>query len=180
MYLGTSVLSKAYLVTYVMQKRIYQLKVIRVQEENYSSRIYMLKCILMIKPILNFPQIEGDITSALLVSFSDTEHGGKYSDYGKTGGVTGIHVVQSGKDEEKFYGVNWTSRKQRRISHSSFGTEIIAAADANERGFDLRQNIYEIFPQSDIKHEMLADPRTMLDTIKTLHECREYRLRRTL
>lgn len=175
MYLGTSVLPKASLVTSVMQQRINDLRVTHLVASNS-----MLKDLLLLKPVLNFPPIDGEISSAILTSFSDAAHGGKESDYGQTGGVTGIRISHSGRSKETFYGITWMSGKQRRISHSSFGSEIIAAAEVEERGFDMRETIREIFPQCNIKHEVIVDSRALFDTITTLHEIREYRLRRTV
>lgn len=175
MYLGTSVMPQASLATSLMQQRINNLRVVHVVEANS-----MLKDILLLKPVLHFPSIEGIVSSAIVVSFSDAAHGGKEFDYGQTGGVTGLRVSQSGSNDELYYGISWTSGKQRRISHSSFGAEIIAAADVDERGFDMRETIREIFPHCEVKHEMIVDSKALFDTITTLHECREYRLRRTV
>lgn len=175
MYLGTSVMPQASLATSLMQQRINGLRVAHILEANS-----MLKDILMLKPELRFPCVPRDFSSAILISFSDAAHGGKEFDYGQTGGVTGLRLSGPGKSDETFYGISWTSGKQRRISHSSFGAEIIAAADVDERGYDMRETIREIFPHCTIKHEMVVDSKALFDTITTLHESREYRLRRTV
>lgn len=116
----------------------------------------------------------------MIVSFSDAAHGGKEFDYGQTGVVTGIRIPQRDGTGGILYALGWTSSKQKRISHSSFGAEIIAAADVDERGFDLRETIRDIFTHCHIRHEMILNSNALFDTITTLHESREYRLRRTV
>lgn len=76
--------------------------------------------------------------------------------------------------------LNWTSHKQKRVSHSSFGAEIIAAADIDDRGYDLREMMREVFPVTGIEHELIVDSKALFDTITTLHEAHEYRLRKTV
>lgn len=175
MYLGTSVIPQASLATSPMQQRINCLKVGHIMETNS-----MLKDIMCLSPVLRFPANTSEGTTAMVVSFSDAAHGGKEFDYGQTGGVIGIRISQEHREGGTFYGISWTSSKQKRISHSSFGAEIIVAADMDERGFDLRETIREIFPHSHIKHELILDSKALFDTITTLHESREYRLRRTV
>lgn len=46
----------------------------------------------------------------------------------------------------KFHLIDWTSHKQRRISHSSFGAEIVAYADNNNRCFAIQETLCELFP----------------------------------
>lgn len=175
MYLGTSVMPQASLATSLMQQRISCLRVVHIMEANS-----MLKDIMCLKHVLRFTAIAEGERTAMIVTFSDAAHGGREFDYGQTGGVTGIRILHSDRIEGTFFGIGWTSSKQKRISHSSFGAEIIAAADMDERGFDLRETIREMFPHSHIKHELIVDAKALFDTITTLHESREYRLRRTV
>lgn len=175
MYLGTSVLPQASLATSLMQQRINCLKVSHILDANS-----MLRDIVNLRPTLRFPVAADGKGAAMIVSFSDAAHGGKDFDYGQTGGVTGIRIPRADGTGGVYYGIGWTSCKQKRISHSSFGAEIIAAADIDERGFDLRETVREIFPHCHIRHEMIVDSKALFDTITTLHECREYRLRRTV
>lgn len=41
--------------------------------------------------------------------------------------------------------VDWASTKQRRVSYSSYGAEIIACAAADDRGFYLKMSMSSIF-----------------------------------
>lgn len=68
-----------------------------------------------------------DIDSATMVRFSDASHGGKSRDYGQTGGIIGLRIRDNSGGRYLNHILNWTSYKQKRISHSSFGAELIAA-----------------------------------------------------
>lgn len=48
--------------------------------------------------------------------------------------VTGVMVLGKG-GENKFQVFDWTSAKQRRVSHSSYGAEILLYSAADDRGF---------------------------------------------
>lgn len=79
-----------------------------------------------------------------------------------------------------FHAIDWASCKKRRDSYSSYGAEILACADADDRGFYVKQTIQSIFNEKKIKHELSVDLKGLFDTIKTLHEGKEYRLRQTV
>lgn len=134
---------------------------------------------MQLKLMIRFPPVTRDLSSALLVSFSDAAHGGKEFDYGQTDGIYGLRISLPSAEEELFYGISWTSGKRRRISHSSFGVEI-AAAEMDERSFELRETIREIFRYSGIRHEMIVYSKDLFDKITTLKESRKDRLRRTV
>lgn len=53
--------------------------------------------------------------------------------YGQTGFISGIQF-SNGEDDTIYYLVDWSSNKQRRISHSSYGAEILACTDGDDRG----------------------------------------------
>ena len=76
--------------------------------------------------------------------------------------------------------LDWCSNKQKRVSYSPYGAEILACADADDRGFYLKYGIRCIFPKTEIGNELLTDSKCLYDTITTLHEGRDYRLRPTV
>lgn len=82
--------------------------------------------------------------------------------------------------EALFYPLSWSSHKQRRVSYSSFGAEILAAADADDRGFDLKQSFLSLFPHKPLSHELIIDSKALFETITTLHQTSDYRLRKTV
>lgn len=123
-YLGTSVLPQASLETSLIEQRINRLKVAHVVDENS-----MLRDVVNLNPVLHFPKAPKGKGAAVIISFSDTTHGGKEFDYGQTGGVRGIKITSANGSGSVYYGIGWKSSKQKRISHSSFRAEIIEAAD---------------------------------------------------
>lgn len=70
-----------------------------------------------------------------------------------------------------------SSHKQKRISYSSYGAEILAAADADDRGYNLEQTLHTLFPKRMVKHELLVDSRSLFETIKMLHQLADYKVR---
>lgn len=92
--------------------------------------------------------------------------------------MAGILIQQVDWIEGVYYGFGWTSTKQKQISYSYFGAEIIDAVDVYKRGFNLRETIRKIFPLCHIIHEMIVDSNDLFKSTTTLHESREYRLKR--
>lgn len=81
---------------------------------------------------------------------------------------------------EQFYVIDWVSTKQKRISHSSYGAEILACAEADDRGYYLKMGLRSLFPKANMRNEITIDSRGLYDTISTLHEGCEYSLRQTV
>lgn len=51
-------------------------------------------------------------------------------------------------NSDKIYNfIIWSSYKQLEVSYSLFGPEILAAADANDRGFNLKKIPSSFFPR---------------------------------
>lgn len=99
--------------------------------------------------------------------------------YGQTGIISGIKIES--RDEKTIYHiVDWASSKQRRVSHSSYGAEILACTDADDKGFNIKNAIASLNPSSKINHELIVDSKGLYDTISTLHEGRDYRLKQTV
>lgn len=143
----------------------------------------MLKELKDLDPTIRFRKLSTDIRTMDVWTFSDASFNivsGR--DYGQTGIVTGIKVTTT-KGEHAFHIIDWASTKQRRITHSSYGAEILACSDADDRGYYLRQAMRSIFNGEEgqaIKHILHVDSRGLFDTISTLHDGKEYRLRQTV
>lgn len=75
--------------------------------------------------------------------------------------------------------VDWSSSKQRRISHSSYGAEILSCADADDKGFYLKEIMSLISISDRFSNVLNIDSRGFYDNITTLHYVGEYRLRQT-
>ena len=174
LYLGQAVLPHACYVASKMQQRINRLKVHHLRDAN--DMLADLKragaTIRYIAP--------GDIKSVRLASFSDASHGSINETYGQTGFLSGLLVQQDGDAPPLFSVVAWSSHKQHRISYSSYGAEILAAADSDDRGFMIKCAVLEIFQLREFQHELLVDSKSLFETITTLHNSGDYRLRKTV
>lgn len=113
-------------------------------------------------------------------TLSDASHGGLDETYGQSGCITVLRITQSNGLPTLFHCNDWTSHKQNQVSYSSFGAEIIAASNGDDRGFHLKCIFADLFPHRLLKHEILVDSKALYDTITTLHQPRDYRLRKTV
>ena len=76
--------------------------------------------------------------ACIIQSFADASTGS--SAYGQTGLITGILLPRGdGSEETLFHPLLWHSSKQSRVSFSSVGAEILAAADAADRSLHVRE-----------------------------------------
>jgi len=100
-------------------------------------------------------------------------------DYGQTGVVTGLMTVRE-NTEQVFHIFDLASTKQRRVRHSSYGAEILACSDADDRGYCLKASIRSMSTMDKLRHVLHVDSRGLFDTISTLHDGREYCLRQTV
>jgi hypothetical protein len=82
-------------------------------------------------------------------------------------------------DSSVLHILDWSSSKQGRVSFSSGGSRILAAALTADRGFALTASIRARFPHAPtpIYLELRLDAKGLYDTITTLHESKYYRLR---
>lgn len=175
MWAGNGTLPQAAFTGSFMQQKAPKLRVHDLTEGNK-----MLKELKDLNPTITFRKLRTGITKIDVWTFSDASFNivsGR--DYGQTGIVTGIRA--EGKDgEHAFHLVDWASTKQRRISHSSYGAEILACSDADDRGFYLKQALTSMDEGNTIRHILHIDSRGLFDTISTLHDGKEYRLRQTV
>lgn len=127
---------------------------------------------------VNFVAPADKETSVKLLGFSDASFnvlGG--SPYGQSGFVAGL--LFEAESSNVFHPIDWYSAKQRRIVYSSFGAEILACADADNRLFGLKMGLSTLLA-SPIVSELVVDSRGLFTCITTLSDQREYRLRRTI
>lgn len=96
--------------------------------------------------------------------------------YGQTGIITGL-MLTNDEGDTTFHTVDWGSSKQKRVSHSSYGAEILPCSEADDRGFYLNQAGVSIAWNRIIEHVLHVDSCARFDTISTLHDGKEYRLR---
>ena len=80
-----------------------------------------------------------------------------------------------------YHVLDWHSSKQSRVSFSSVGAEILAAAEAADRSLLLTQRLSSIVGKHNLFPFVLTvDSYGLYATITTLHEGKDYRLRPTV
>lgn len=174
-WLGSGAIPQASFVASNMQQKLGCLKVCHLHEANN-----MLREILSLTPSILFRSPLGHVIIAQVHTFSDAAFNiCKAQHYGQTGMIVGI-FFETATQKQLFHLIDWTSHKQRRVSHSSYGAEILACADSDDRGYHLRSSIRSFDPAGNIQHVLHVDSRGLYDTITTLHAGKEYRLRQTV
>lgn len=89
-------------------------------------------------------------------------------------------IVPERGDSTYIHPIAWSRHKQRRVSYSSFGAEILAATYGDDRGYDLKMSLLSMFPDKPLKHQLLIDSKALFETVTTLHQTDDYRLRKTV
>ena len=177
MYLGNAVLPQASYATSILQQMLPKLRIEELVKAND-----ILKEVLALKPQILFkvPPKSDHITEVLVCSFADASF--NHSDmtgYGQTGLIKGLRIkLNDGMD--RFHALDWASAKQKRVSYSPYGAEVLACADADDRGFYLKTGLESMFMHTKIRSELSVDSRCLYDTVTTSHEGRDYRLRPTV
>lgn len=92
--------------------------------------------------------------------------------YGQIGIVTGL-MVQSETNEKVFHPVDWGSSKLKRVSHSSYGAEILACADADDRGFYRKEPLRSVTRGKNIGPILQVESRGLYNNITRVHSGRE-------
>lgn len=131
--LGHAALSKAYLLTWKIQKSTHELWASDLALSNNSPRSFK-KLTLWI----NFfsPVIAPAPDDCIIQTFADTDTGS--AAYGQKWLVTGLLVKRrDGSEEQIFHPLLWHYSKQERNCFSSVRTEILAATDAGEKSLHL-------------------------------------------
>ena len=174
LYLGSGVLPQASFATSTLQQMISQLSVDSLIKANA-----MVKELLALKPWVTFRRTK-NIREVFVCTFTDASFNqNSAKDYGQSGVTTGLRIVTD-QALDIVHAIDWTSHKQRRVSYSSYGAEILACADRDDRGFYIKTALNSMFAASNIGNELLVDSRCLYDTITTLHEGNDYRLRQTV
>lgn len=174
-FYGKGVLPHASFVTSYMLQKVPRLKVSGIVTANA-----MVKELLKLAPVIKFTSpTQGSNPDPFVCSFSDASYNiSSTQSYGQTGIITGLAIPQQG--HLLFHPVDWASSKQRRVTYSSFGAEILACAEADDRSYSIRQAYRILLNKDGLQSHLHVDSRGLFDTITTLHEGRDYRLRQTV
>lgn len=172
LFLGEAVLPQATMMTSFLQQKIGQLKVKHLVEAND-----MLKHLLKLRPIIMFIK-PVQPRNASIVRYSDASHFNGERDYGQTGVRSDLKVYDGLM--EIYHLIDWASLKQKRISYSFYGAEILACAHANDRVFQLKMALNNLFQSSNMKHEVIVDSRALHAAISSENDGKIFRLRTTV
>jgi len=83
--------------------------------------------------------------------------------------------------DQIYHAIDWHSSRQSRVSFSSIGSEILAAATSADRASLYSESLKVVCqPSIDIPLTLVLDSLGLHSTISTLHEGRDYRLRPTV
>jgi Reverse transcriptase (RNA-dependent DNA polymerase) len=153
-----------------------QLGTVRVKHLILANRL--VRQLLMLKPICKYLPFPADLQSCHLLALSDASHSNAY---GQSGYVAGVEFKCS-SSQSLFHCIDWSSSKQSRVSFSSIGSEILAAVSGADRGYALTASINLLFPDSPspLHFELNVYSKGLFDTITTLHDSKDYRLRPTV
>lgn len=73
-------------------------------------------------------------------------------------------------DKSIYYPTSCILHKQAKIRSSSFGSEILAAADDDDLEVILKRPLSNIFPSRVLKYEIPVDSKPLFKTINILHK----------
>lgn len=132
-WIGCGVLPQGLVIGSMMQQRVPFLKVKDLIEANR-----MWKELKDLDPIIAFKNPGSEVETRSVLTYSDAAFNiSAKQSYGQTGVITGLWMLR--KDgTEIYHAIDWLSTKQKRISHSSYGAEIIACTDADDHGLYLK------------------------------------------
>ena len=122
-----------------------------------------------------YPVVRDISCNASYLAFSDAIQG-KYS-YGQTGYLSGITFHD---DCNTCHLLDWHSSKQSRISFSSAGAEILAAATSAERSIMMSMAVGFLFGGKHFPLTLTVDSHGLYSTMTTLHKGKDYRLQPTV
>lgn len=89
----------------------------------------------------------------------------------------GVCLPSGVNEEDTYLIIGWASHPQNWVSYLSYGAEIFPCATADDRGYYLREAMRSIFPYLNMRHEPNIDSNALQETIKTIYDDTEYRLR---
>lgn len=173
-WIGYGTLPQAAVVASYMQQKVPTLTVHDLVEANKT-----LKELKDLRPVIRYLPHKKD-ANITVCTYSDAAFNiSPRQSYGQTGVISGIRIETPG-DDPIYHMIDWASSKQRRVSHSSYGAEILACTEADDRGFSIKNSYSSLNPNIKIRHELIVDSKGLYDTISTLHEGRDYRLKQTV
>lgn len=118
-------------------------------------------------------------TLVIICGFSDAAHP-KDRDYGQTGMVTDLRISTKAGGVDIFHSIDWTCQKQKHVSYSPYGAEILAVRVGDDLRYYYKTAINHLFPKYPIRHDLNIDGKGLRETLVTIHEGKDYRLGQTV
>lgn len=169
-YLCQTDLLEACLFTSELQQHLDSLPVQHILKANY-----MIHELLCLQPMMSNPKLN-NVDSAASTTISDAMRSRIIEVYGQSGILNGLNLVEP--DRIVYYPIKRTLLKQKNISYSSRSAKIPATVEADDRGFYIKPSLYALLSDQPLKHELLVDWKSLLETITTLHQTQYDMLRR--
>jgi len=170
-FLGHGTLPQAAFAASHLQQKVGNLLV-----QDLTTANKVLAEIKSLSPSLRF-QSSGKLDNPSYLAFSDASQGS--GSYGQTGYISGVYLPAGG--ENIFHALDWLSCKQSRVSFSSIGAEILAAATSADRGSLMSERITALHnAETTLPFVLTVDSHGLYSTVTTLHEGSDYRLRPTV
>ena len=147
-----------------------------------DANLFLLKkAIAMTKSIVNdspnavvFPAVPHVRICPRLLGWSDAAFSPAPDAHGQQGFVAGIIFPPAhGSDPVAFHFIEAVSAKLKRVVYSSYGAEILAAAESDNRLHGLREGLRQVL-QSPIESEGLYDSNGLFTCLTTLSYGHEY------
>lgn len=174
MWDGKATLPPTSLARSLMQQQIGILKVRSLIQANHT-----LKELKDLSPVMKFPAMNSP-SYMQIPTYSDASFNiNSRQVYGHTGIISSIEVFNK-EFPNLFFPINWSSVNQLKVTHSSYGSEIVAAADADYRGLYLKMILADLGSSFNLDNVLIVDSKSLSDTIKTLYENRENRFPQTV
>lgn len=70
------------------------------------------------------------------------------------------------------------SQKQRKVSYSTRGAQILAAADGDDTGYFLKDMLCKLFSKNPLKQELMIDSKSLFETTMMPQKSDDYRLQK--
>lgn len=167
-YLGQATVPQTCLVASKMQQQLGHLELSHVREADT-----MLLEIKKLNPSITY-KYTFNVSDVLVSTLTDASHSNTNYSYEQSGVLCGLRIRLD--NNTIFHILTWSSHKQRKISYSSFGSKILAAADGEDLGFKIKQTLLNLFPHHTVRHELLIDSKSLFETITILQKTEDYRL----
>lgn len=90
-----------------------------------------------LSPIIMYRR-PADVSYICFCTLSDALYGSADEIYGQIGIITGLKMCCKYSSDIIYDTIGWTTHEQRRVSYSSFGSEMLSATNSNDRVYSVK------------------------------------------